>query len=100
MDKDNLSIKKYLLKLGFQPNLKGYHFIAYLIEMAKNTWDYFEDYMNEENNFMPPDNLQDKRSNLIVNRTSSTNIGLRFVSNNFCQRSGIHKRKRNDRKAF
>ena len=71
-----------------------------LIEMAKNTWDYFEDYMNEENNFMPPDNLQDKRSNLIVNRTSSTNIGLRFVSNNFCQRSGIHKRKRNDRKAF
>ena len=36
MDKDTLSIKKYLLKLGFQPNLKGYHFIAYLIEMAKN----------------------------------------------------------------
>lgn len=36
MEKDELKIKKYLLKLGFQPNLKGYHFLAQLIENAKN----------------------------------------------------------------
>jgi two-component system response regulator (stage 0 sporulation protein A) len=36
MEKDELTIKKYLLKLGFQPNLKGYRFLAILLENAKN----------------------------------------------------------------
>ena len=36
MEKDELKIKKYLLELGFQPNLKGYHLLAYLIEEARN----------------------------------------------------------------
>ena len=36
MEKDELKIKKYLLELGFQPNLKGYHLLAYLIEKARN----------------------------------------------------------------
>ena len=35
MEKDELKIKKYLLELGFQPNLKGYHLLAYLIEKAR-----------------------------------------------------------------
>lgn len=33
---DELKIKNYLLKLGFQPNLKGYHLLAKLLEYAKN----------------------------------------------------------------
>lgn len=36
MEKDEIKIKKYLLSLGFQPNLKGYHLLATLIEKAKN----------------------------------------------------------------
>ena len=36
MEKDEIKIKKYLLKLGFQPNLKGYHLLATLIGKAKN----------------------------------------------------------------
>jgi len=35
MEKDEVKIKKYLLELGFQPNLKGYHLLAALIKMAK-----------------------------------------------------------------
>ena len=35
MEKDEVKIKKYLLELGFQPNLKGYHLLAALIKKAK-----------------------------------------------------------------
>ncbi len=34
MKSDEIKIKKYLLKLGFQPNLKGYHLLARIIEIA------------------------------------------------------------------
>ena len=36
MEKDLIKIKKYLLELGFQPNLKGYHLLSSLIEKAHN----------------------------------------------------------------
>ena len=36
--------------------------------------------MNEENNYLPPDNYQEDRRNKIVNRTSSTNIGLGLLA--------------------
>ena len=36
MEKDEVKIKKYLLEMGFQPNLKGYHLLASLIEYAQN----------------------------------------------------------------
>ncbi len=52
----------------------------YILEVGKRTWKFFELYMNEENNFLPPDNFQEDRKNKIVNRTSSTNIGLGLLS--------------------
>ena len=36
--------------------------------------------MNEENNYLPPDNYQEDRRNKIVYRTSSTNIGLGLLA--------------------
>jgi len=48
----------------------------YVKELAKKTWGYFAEYMNQENSFLPPDNFQESRREKIVNRTSSTNIGL------------------------
>ena len=51
-----------------------------VIELAKKTWQFFEDYINEENNYLPPDNYQEERNNLIVDRTSSTNIGLGIMA--------------------
>ena len=55
----------------------------YILEIGKRTWKYFEEYINEENNFLPPDNFQEGRKNEIAPRTSSTNIGLRFTFNCF-----------------
>ena len=36
--------------------------------------------MNKENNYLPPDNFQASRREKIVNRTSSTNIGLGLLT--------------------
>ena len=52
----------------------------YLLGVAKETWRYFEETCNEENNFLVPDNYQVGRKNRFVNRTSSTNIGLELLS--------------------
>ena len=52
----------------------------YILEIGKKTWQYFKEYINEDNNFLPPDNYQEERKNKIAARTSSTNIGLGMLS--------------------
>lgn len=52
----------------------------YLKEVALRTWKFFNEYMNEENNFLPPDNYQADRKMIVANRTSSTNIGLGLLA--------------------
>lgn len=52
----------------------------YFIEIAKKTWNYFKDNINEKGNYLPPDNYQEDRKEQIVYRTSPTNIGLGFLS--------------------
>ena len=52
----------------------------YLKEIAKDTWKFFKDNLNEENNYLPPDNYQDDRKIKLVDRTSSTNIGLALLA--------------------
>ncbi len=54
--------------------------LQYLNGIAEKTWLFFEDYLIEKNNYLPPDNYQESRANKIVNRTSSTNIGLAMIS--------------------
>ncbi|MCI8353072.1 MAG: hypothetical protein HFJ58_05785 [Clostridia bacterium] len=54
--------------------------IKYVVEIGKKTWDYFEEYINKENNYLPPDNYQEDRTQKTVKRTSSTNIGLGLLS--------------------
>lgn len=49
----------------------------YLKDIARKTWDYFNVYMNVQNNYLPPDNVQEGK---IANRTSSTNIGLGILA--------------------
>ncbi len=51
-----------------------------LKDIAKKTFDYFDNYINEENNFIIPDNYQYGRKNKIVNTSSSTNIGLGLMA--------------------
>ena len=52
----------------------------YIRKIAENTWKYFAEYMNKENNYLPPDNFQESRREKIVHRTSSTNIGLGILT--------------------
>ena len=52
----------------------------YIVNIAHKTWEFFKDYLVEENNYLPPDNYQENRKEKIVERTSSTNIGLAMVS--------------------
>lgn len=52
----------------------------YTLKIAKNTWEYFLDFMKKEDNYLPPDNFQENRREKVVHRTSSTNIGLGFMT--------------------
>ena len=51
----------------------------YLYDVGKRTWQYFKDTLIDKYNFLPPDNYQEGRKPILVNRTSSTNIGLALI---------------------
>ena len=52
----------------------------YIYEIGKKTWQFFKDNLNQKNNYLIPDNYQENRIPIIINRTSSTNIGLSLLS--------------------
>ena len=54
--------------------------IVYITDVAKRTFNYFYDNLNENNNYLIPDNYQEDRKRLYVERTSSTNIGLSLMA--------------------
>ncbi len=49
--------------------------------LARKTYRYFEEYVNRENNFLPPDNVQEVPMLMVASRTSPTNIGLALLAN-------------------
>jgi len=53
----------------------------YLRELARKTWSFFENLVAEEDNWLPPDNLQQYPIPVIAHRTSPTNIGLSLLAN-------------------
>ena len=52
----------------------------YLEDIGSKTWKFFENNINEENNYLIIDNYQEDRDKKVVNRTSSTNIGLELLA--------------------
>lgn len=48
--------------------------------VARKTWRYFDDFMNQSSNWLPPDNYQLGLKTEIAERTSPTNIGLGLIS--------------------
>lgn len=54
--------------------------LDFLNEIGKRTFDFFYDNITKENNYLIPDNFQEDRKNLYVDRTSSTNIGLSLLA--------------------
>lgn len=51
-----------------------------LCDTARRIWRFFEEYMNAEDNFLPPDNIQLSPYKGAAHRTSPTNIGLGMIA--------------------
>ena len=70
----DIKTKKALDKISKQDR-------EYLLNIGKKTWEYFKDNINEENNFLPPDNYQEDRKSKIARK----NINYKYWSwNTFC----------------
>ena len=54
---------------------------AFLHRLARKTWGFFETYVGPEDNWLPPDNVQEAPVAVIARRTSPTNIGLSLLAN-------------------
>jgi cellobiose phosphorylase len=48
---------------------------------ARKTWAFFEQHVNADDNWLPPDNLQEVPVPVVAHRTSPTNIGLGLLAN-------------------
>ncbi|MDB4958621.1 MAG: beta-(1,2)-glucan production associated transrane protein [Myxococcales bacterium] len=53
---------------------------TFLHTIARRTWRFFETYVGAEDNFLPPDNVQEDPPRGVAHRTSPTNIGLSLLS--------------------
>ncbi|HEY5944520.1 MAG TPA: hypothetical protein VIV40_03475, partial [Kofleriaceae bacterium] len=53
---------------------------AFLGMVARRTWRFFETYVGPEDNYLPPDNVQENPPRGAAHRTSPTNIGLSLVA--------------------
>lgn len=51
-----------------------------LYSIGWETWRYFDQFMTEEHNFLPPDNIQLVPRSIVAERTSPTNISLSILS--------------------
>jgi cyclic beta-1,2-glucan synthetase len=48
--------------------------------LSRKIWWFFETFINEEDNWLPPDNYQEQPVERVAHRTSPTNIGLSLLS--------------------
>ncbi len=55
--------------------------LVYLHKVARKTWAFFEQFVTAEDNWLPPDNVQEQPGPIIAHRTSPTNIGLTLLAN-------------------
>ncbi|MDB5352254.1 MAG: cellobiose phosphorylase [Planctomycetota bacterium] len=53
---------------------------AELRKVARKTWFFFETFVGEADNWLPPDNFQEEPDGRIAHRTSPTNKGLLLLS--------------------
>ncbi len=53
---------------------------AFLQQVARKTWRFFEVMITAADNHLPPDNFQEQPPNGVARRTSPTNIGLSFTA--------------------
>jgi cyclic beta-1,2-glucan synthetase len=55
--------------------------ILFLHKSARKIWAFFEQFVTEEENWLPPDNYQEQPVQVVAHRTSPTNMGLALLAN-------------------
>ncbi|WP_430389800.1 GH36-type glycosyl hydrolase domain-containing protein [Dyella sp. 20L07] len=65
-------------RIAFEPVAGQLRFLRVL---ARRTWAFFEVHVGPQENWLPPDNIQEKPSPTIAHRTSPTNMGLALLAN-------------------
>src|SRR5437016_6556628 len=55
--------------------------IAFLRNLSRRTWAFFETFVGPEDHWLPPDNFQEHPAGAIAHRTSPTNMGLALLAN-------------------
>lgn len=53
----------------------------FLRQLARKTWSFFEKFVGQEDNWLPPDNYQESPVERTAHRTSPTNMGLALLAN-------------------
>ena len=53
----------------------------FLFNVSRKTWFFFEKFVTERDNWLPPDNFQEHPNPVIAHRTSPTNVGLSLLAN-------------------
>jgi cellobiose phosphorylase len=54
---------------------------TFLRASARRTWRYFAEFVGPDDNWLPPDNVQEYPTQTIARRTSPTNIGMALLAN-------------------
>lgn len=55
--------------------------LIFLRKIARKTWAFFERFVGPEDNWLPPDNIQEYPGPIVAHRTSPTNMGLSLLAN-------------------
>lgn len=55
--------------------------VIFLHRLAHKTWHFFQTYVSADDNWLPPDNMQQHPVMIVAHRTSPTNIGLALLAN-------------------
>lgn len=55
--------------------------INYLGRISRKIWSFFETYVGPEDNWLPPDNMQETPVAAVAHRTSPTNMGMALLAN-------------------
>eukprot|EP01030_Chromulinospumella_sphaerica_P005308 gene5308-5191_t len=63
--------------VGFNPSAQDLRFLRML---SRQTWAFFDRYVSPEDNWLPPDNVQEIPKPTIAHRTSPTNMGMALLS--------------------
>ncbi|GGY24285.1 GH36-type glycosyl hydrolase domain-containing protein [Pseudoduganella albidiflava] len=53
----------------------------FLHTVARKTWAWFDTFVGPDDNWLPPDNVQEHPGMVIAHRTSPTNIGMALLAN-------------------